>query len=109
MDGGLAVLVRPHASRQLQRRLGELDADLLVLEQLPERVTELGGVVKQARPRVRLPRQASSTRCAIAGRCPDAKRRCDTAVVPTRSARLVRSSPNPVRRTQRNVSPDHNE
>jgi hypothetical protein len=44
-------------SRQLER-LGELDADLLVFEQLSERAAELGGVVEQARPRVRLPRQA---------------------------------------------------
>ena len=58
MDGELVVLPAPHAYRLLQRLLGELDADLLVLEQLPERVTELGGMVKQARPRVRLTRQA---------------------------------------------------
>ena len=58
VDGELVVLPAPHASRLLQRLLGELDADLLVLEQLPERVTELGGVVKQARPGVRLAGEA---------------------------------------------------
>jgi hypothetical protein len=58
MDGELVVLPAPHAHRLLQRVLGELDADLLVLEQLPDRVTELGGMVKQARPGVRLTRQA---------------------------------------------------
>jgi hypothetical protein len=58
VDGELAVLPAPHPRRLLQRLLGELDADLLVLKQLLERVTELGGVVKQARPRVRLAREA---------------------------------------------------
>ena len=54
----LASVLVPHASGLLERLLGDLDADLLVLEQLPEGVTELGGVVKQARPRVRLAREA---------------------------------------------------
>jgi hypothetical protein len=47
VDGVLVSVRAPHASCLLERVLGELDADLLVLEQLPERVTELGGVVKQ--------------------------------------------------------------
>ena len=49
MDGELASVPAPHASRLLQRLVGELDADLLVLEQLPEDIAELGGVVEQAR------------------------------------------------------------
>jgi hypothetical protein len=48
------MLLRPHASRQLQRLLGELDAHLLVLEQLLQRAAKLGSVVKQARTGVRL-------------------------------------------------------
>src|ERR1019366_3728793 len=58
VDGELVVLPAPHARRLLERLLSELDADLLVLEQLPDSVTELGGVVNQARPRVRLAREA---------------------------------------------------
>jgi hypothetical protein len=48
------VLAAPHASHLLERLLRDLDADLLVLEEVAERVTQLGGVVEQARPCVRL-------------------------------------------------------
>ena len=58
VDRTLAALCAPHAGGLLERRLGDVDADLLVLEQLPERVAELGGMVEQARPGVRLAGQA---------------------------------------------------
>jgi hypothetical protein len=58
VEGALATVRVPHLRCLLERLLGEFDADLLGVEQLPERVTQLGGVVEQARPGVRLAGQA---------------------------------------------------
>jgi hypothetical protein len=52
LDGRLAVPGGPHAIRPLQRLLGQLDADLLIIEQLLEPAAQLGSMIQQTRPRI---------------------------------------------------------
>ena len=71
--------------------LGDVDADLLVAEQLAERVAELGGVIKQARPGVRLAGEAVQDPLRdLAAAARAARRRCETAVGPVEIGQVGR-------------------
>ena len=70
-----------------ERGLGDLDHDRLLQQLLDERA-QLGGVIEQARPRMRHPRNPPRTCCSKLAARPGASRMCVTAVCPDRSATI---------------------
>jgi hypothetical protein len=74
----LRALIRaPHARRLLERALGELDADLLVLEQHSERVTDSAAWSSRHARACDCPGRPPARAARSPGAARGAKRRCD--------------------------------